>query len=247
MELNKVIGKGAQATVYYSEPYAIKVYREGYDKIGVFYEALISSIIEVTKLSVPKIYEVLNIKNQMAIKMDYINGISLFDCILKDEDNTVRYMENMVKLQKEIHSKNITLPSSLKDRLKEKIEANKELSKTQTEEILKLLNELPDGNELCHGDFHGYNILVREEKYWIIDWVDATCGCSDGDACRTYMLYAMHCPELSELYLNLYCRETGKERNKILEWLPVAATARLCETIPNEKEKLMEWIHSALK
>lgn len=247
MKLDKVIGKGAQATVYGSGKYAIKVFNETCDKTGVFYEALVNSIIENIDLPVPKTYEVLNINNQMAIKMDYIKGMSLFDCIFKDEDNIMIYMESMVKLHRDIHSKKASVPFSLKGRLKNKIIDNKELSITAKEKILNILSGLPDGNELCHGDFHGYNIMVDNDKYWVIDWVDSTYGCADGDVCRTYMMYMLHAPEQGEIYLDLYCKEAGKEKDKILEWLPVIATARLSENINNEREKIMEWISSYIE
>jgi len=243
VELNKVVGTGAQATVYSSGKYAIKLFNENYNKTDVFYEALINSIIENTELPVPKTYEVLSIDNQMAIKMDYIKGKSLFDCILKDKNNIEVYFKQMVKLQIEMHSKKVYLPFSLKDKLKEKIQGNKNLSISQKEKVLTLLNNLPEGNELCHGDFHGYNILVCEGQYWIIDWIDSTYGCADGDVCRTYMIYSLYAPELAEIYLNLYCKETSKERERILAWLPVIATARLSENITNEEEKIMAWIN----
>ncbi len=247
MKLNKVVGTGAQATVYCSGKYAIKLFKENYSKTAIFYEALINSIIENTELPVPKTYEVLNIGKQMALKMDYIEGISLIDCILKDRDNTETYLKKMVRLQVEMHSKKISLPFSLKDRLKNKIQGNKDLSVTKKEKMLTILNELPEGNELCHGDFHGYNILVCDGEYWIIDWVDSSYGCADGDACRTYMIYSLYAPELAEMYLTLYCKETGKEREKILAWLPVVATARLSENIANEEKKIMSWINDDFK
>ena len=247
MELNKVVGTGAQATVYSSGKYAIKLFNENYNKTDVFYEALINSIIENTELPVPKTYEVLSIDNQMAIKMDYIKGISLFDCIFNDKDNIEVYFKEMVKLQVEIHSKKVSLPFSLKDKLKAKIQGNKNLSRDLKEKMLILLNDLPEGNKLCHGDFHGYNILVCEGEYWIIDWIDSTIGCADGDACRTYLLYSLYFPELSEMYLMLYCKETGKEKERILAWLPVLAAARLSENIGNEEEKLMALINGNIK
>jgi len=246
VELNKVIGTGAQATVYSCGKYAIKLFKENYNKTDVFYEALINSIIEKTQLHVPKTYEVLSIDNQMAIKMDYIKGDSLFDCIFKDKDNIEVYFNQMVKLQVEIHSKKVYLPFSLKDKLKDKIQGNKNLSITHKEKMLTLLKELPEGNELCHGDFHGYNIIVYEEEYWIIDWIDSTIGCADGDACRTYLLYSLYFPELAEMYLMLYCKETGKEKERILAWLPVLAAARLSENIGNEEDKLMAMINSSI-
>ncbi|WBW95702.1 phosphotransferase [Oceanirhabdus sp. W0125-5] len=247
MELDKVIGTGAQATVYSSENYAVKLFKENYNKTDVFYEALINSIIENTQLRVPKTYEVLSIDNQMAIKMDYIKGESLFNCIFKDEDSTEAYMKQMIRIQLEIHSKRVYLPFLLKDKLKNKIQGNENLSIAHKENMLTLLNDLPEGNELCHGDFHGYNILVCEGEYWIIDWIDSTTGCADGDACRTYLLYSLYFPELAEMYLMLYCKETGKEKERILAWLPVLAAARLSENIGNEEEKLMSIINDTIK
>jgi len=247
MELNKVVGTGAQATVYCSGKYAIKLFKENYDKPAIFYEAFVNSIIEYTELPVPKTYEVLSIDKQMAIKMDYLEGVSLIDCILKDPNDTAVYFEKMVKLQVQMHSKKILLPFSLKDRLKDKIQGNENLSITHKEKVLMLLNELPDGNELCHGDYHGYNILICGGEYWIIDWVNSTYGCADGDACRTYMIYALYSSELAEMYITLYCKEAGKERKKILVWLPIVAAARLSESFPDEKEKLMDWINGDFK
>jgi aminoglycoside phosphotransferase (APT) family kinase protein len=242
MKLEKLIGTGAQAKVYLYEDYAIKVFVSNYDKISVFYETLIASIIENTGLPVPKVYEVLNIDNQMAIKMDYIKGDSLMDRLLNNTENFEAYIEKMVKIQVSIHSTNISLPISLKSKLKERIEKNTKLSDSKNDRVLKLLKDLPDGNELCHGDFHGYNILLDGDKYSIIDWVDASVGCSDGDACRTYLLYKLHASELAEVYLDTYCRETGKDKEDIMAWLPVLASARLTENVKEEEENLISMI-----
>lgn len=247
MELNNIIGVGAQATVYSLGKYAIKLFKENYDKSNVFYEALINSMVENIGIHIPKVYEVLNIEKQIAIKMDYIKGISLFDAIYKDIENVSLYVDQMVKLQIEINSKKILLPFSLKDKLKYKIKQNDELTDTQKNKLLEQLNKLPDGNELCHGDFHGNNILICEEKYWVIDWIDATYGCADGDACRTYMIYYLYARELAEIYLTLYCENTRKTKDRILAWLPVIAGARLSENNSNEKEMLLSLINDSCK
>jgi tRNA A-37 threonylcarbamoyl transferase component Bud32 len=243
VELNEIIGTGARATVYRSGEYAIKLYNEGYDRTAVFYEALINSIVEGTKLHIPSVHEVLNINNQMALSMDYLKGISLMDCIINDMENATRYVDDMVKLQIDIHSRKVWLPFSLKDRLRRKIASNQDLRDEKKNVILESLDKLPDDNALCHGDFHGYNILSCHGQYWIIDWVDSTSGCADGDACRTYMIYLFYAPELADLYLKSYCKHSGKEKGQILMWLPVIAAARLSENIPKEKEKIMQLIN----
>lgn len=248
MELDKVIGCGNGATVYRHGEYAIKLFEENYDKTFIFYEALVNSIIEKVDLPIPKVYEILNINGQLGIKMDYIHGSSLIDYILEDIENIEIYIEKMVKLQIEIHSKDASiLTCSFKDKLRDKIRGNSNLSEVIKDGVFDVLEELPEGSELCHGDLHGYNILVSNDEYWVIDWIDSSRGCADGDVCRTYLIYLYHAPEIAELYLSQYCKETGKDRERILEWMPVVAAARLCENVPNEKEWLISKVNCSIK
>ncbi len=244
VKLSNIIGRGAQATIYLMGEYAIKVFKENYPKRSIFYEAYLNSVIEFTDLMVPKVHEVINVNNQLAIKMDYIQGKSLVDCIQESPEKLTEYINTKADLHIEIHSKKPRLPFSFKDILRTKIVNNHKLNEEQKDKFLNKLKELPEGDTLCHGDFHGYNILVNKRGLWVIDWIDASYGSPLGDVCRTYLIYQLHAEELAELYLNTYCHKTGIERAKILEWLPVMAAARISDNIPNEEEKLMELINS---
>jgi aminoglycoside phosphotransferase (APT) family kinase protein len=50
------------------------------------------------------------------------------------------------------------------------------LSQETKSTILASLGELPNGNVICHGDFHPKNVLITTEGPVIIDWADATLG-----------------------------------------------------------------------
>ena len=55
---------------------------------------------------------------------------------------------------------------------------------------------MPDGNRLCHGDFHPGNILVTKHGPIIIDWMTASKGTACGDVARTsVILEAAQAPE----------------------------------------------------
>lgn len=244
VNLENKIGTGAQADVYLHENKAIKVFKQGYSKANIFYEAMVNSIIEETGLPIAKVYEVLNIEDKVAIRMEYIEGITLQECILADIDNIYKYIDTMVDLQMKIHSKNTYLPLGLKDKLRERISGNMSMDESKRSRLLKILDKLPEGNSLCHGDFHGYNIIKHGDEYYFIDWIDAAVGCADGDACRTYMLYLFHSPEMAEIYLKAYCAKAGKSREDILGWLPVVAAARLRENNEEEKEKILSIIEN---
>lgn len=244
MNLEIKIGTGAQANVYLYKNIAIKVFNHGYDKASVFYEAMITSLIENVGLPIAKAHEVVYIKDKIAIKMDYVEGVTLNEWILADNDNVNKYVDIMVDLQIEIHSKNIHMPISLNNKLKEKITGNMDINESKREKLLKVLDRLPEGNSLCHGDFHGNNIMKTDNQYYIIDWIDATNGCANADVCRTYMLYLFYYSEIAELYLETYCTRTGKSKKDVLEWLPIIAAARLCEKNEEEKEKIFSLIQN---
>lgn len=244
MNLDIKIGEGAQAEVYLYNNNAIKVFKENYNKAFVFYEAMITSFIENSGLPIAKVHEVLKIDNKIAIKMDYIEGHNLNECLLSDIDNAKSYIGTMVDLQIDIHSKNLKLPLTLKDKLKEKISGNMIIDSNKRNKLLEILNKLPEENSLCHGDFHGNNIINNCDGYYVIDWIDATNGCASADVCRTYMIYSFYSKELANMYLETYCTKSKRPPKDILDWLPVVAAARLSENNENEKKLILELIEN---
>ncbi|WDV48006.1 aminoglycoside phosphotransferase [Clostridiaceae bacterium M8S5] len=238
MHLDKKIGTGAQADVYLHDNKAIKLFKKGYSKSQVFYEAMINSIVENIEIPVASVHEVLKIDGRFAISMDYVQGVTLYELFEKDNVNPNKYIEIMVDLQIKVQSQKVVLPVKLKDRLKNQIIENKEIDKYKKQNIIELLGSFDEGDNLCHGDFHWYNIIKGKKDFYVIDWIDATVGCKEADACRTYMLYLFHCSEYAQVYLSTYCEKTGKDKDDILKWLPVIAAARLNGGFEEEREKI---------
>lgn len=247
--LDKLIGKGAQADVYAVDNKAIKVFKEQCSKTEVFYEALINSMVESLNLPVPKIYEVIQIENKMAIVMDLIEGTSMQQVILNDMNNLALYIDKIIDLQIKIHSINISVPGfpTMKDRLKQRISQSPILDNSQKENLQGLLNGFDFGTSLCHGDFHFMNLIKTDQNIVIIDWVDTTSGSPEADLCRTYLLYELHSPKgFADIYLDVYCKKTNKKRGDILKWLPIIAGARLTEKNESEKGQLLQLVEMEL-
>lgn len=247
--LGKLIGKGAQADVYAVDNKAIKVFKEHCSKIEVFYEALVNSVVESIDLPVPKIYEVIQIENRMGIVMDLIEGISMEQVILNDLNNLEFYLDQIIDLQIKIHSINIQVPGllNMKDRLEQRISQSPILNNSQKKSLHGLLNGFDFGASLCHGDFHLMNLIKTDQNIVAIDWVDATYGSPEADLCRTYLLAELYSPEgFADIYLDLYCQKTNKQRKDILKWLPVIAGARLTERNESEEERLLQWVEMDL-
>jgi aminoglycoside phosphotransferase (APT) family kinase protein len=124
------------------------------------------------------------------------------------------------------------------------------------EAALKVLDNLPSGDRLCHGDFHPYNVLLSPRGPIVIDWNNAHIGNPIEDVARTRLMFSGL--EVSEpaLYAGVapFCRayleryfELVPERaeSELDDWLPVVAAVRLCDHVPELEEWLLKQIRSA--
>ena len=69
--------------------------------------------------------------------------------------------------------------------------------KRAKKELLDTILDMPDGDRLCHGDFHPLNILGNTFDPLIIDWLDAGRGDPAADVCRSYLLLELHAVEIA--------------------------------------------------
>jgi aminoglycoside phosphotransferase (APT) family kinase protein len=219
----ELVGHGAQAAVYARGDVAVKVYNPGYGKEHVFYEAAVMGFVEGTGLVTPRPIEVLSVAGQMCLKMSRITGQS-FDAVFAGDPGRAReLMDDLVRLQMEIHDKQIPFPISLKHRLRDRFRFSANLDPARQQALLAMCDSMPDGDALCHGDFHPANILVDNGVYGVIDWIEAAKGDALVDASHSYMAIGISSREWADLYLERYCAASGAEREDILRWLPVQA------------------------
>lgn len=240
----ELAGRGAQADVYARNDVAVKVYRAGYPKAYAFYEAMIMSYIEAADLPAPKVYEVLRVNGQMAVRMSRVMGRSLNAIMAEKPEKVPEIIDKIIELQRQTHAKRIFLPIRLKDKLRILISGNAALDANLKKDLLASLEKLPEGDALCHGDFHGDNILCHNGTYAIIDWIDASTGCALGDACRTCLDYSLENRSLADLYLDRYCAATGSKKEDVLLWLPVQAGSMLGEVPDKYNKRLWECMES---
>lgn len=164
------------------------------------------------------------------------------------------YARRMAALQAGVHA--IPGPAGIplqRDRLGWKIRAARSLPEPTREKALVLLDRMPVGAQLCHGDFHPENILVDGQRETIIDWVDASTSSPLADVARTTILLLgavdagqKHRPlirELLHLFHSLYLRHYfslrpgGEEEYR--RWLPLVAAGRVSEGISDQEAWLI--------
>jgi hypothetical protein len=84
----------------------------------------------------------------------------------------------------------IRAPENLPDqkRRKRRIESLADVPSALRTAVLRELDRLPDGEALCHGDFHPDNVMLCSTGPAVIDWPNATRGDACGDFARSSVM-----------------------------------------------------------
>ena len=205
--------------VYLSDPY--EYVEQAYKRQKFVYEAGVPA---------PAVYGIKKISDtETAIEMEYIDGkplVSMYDG--KGDAALTEAMRVMVKLQCRMNAVDASGLPDLTDFYVHEITATPYLTAPLKETLLALMKSLDKGkSNLCHGDIHPHNIMYNGDKFYIIDWEDASKGDPAADACMSYFYSlrwsAKDKKDSAEQYLRLFCEESGIPRDDILAWLPVIA------------------------
>ena len=242
MNLDKIIAVRTNKTIYRDGDKCLKVFSEDYSKADVLNEALNQARIEETGLNIPKIREVTVIDGKWAIVYDYIKGDTLAELMNKHPEKEDEYLELLVDLQMEVHSKKSPLLNKLKDKMNRKI-SESALDATTRYDLHTRLEGMPKHNKVCHGDFNPSNIIITEDNTpYIIDWSHATQGNASADVARTYLLFVLAGKEeAAKKYMNLFCKKSDTARQYFEKWLPIVAASQSVKGKPEEKEILLKW------
>ncbi|MFN4210158.1 MAG: phosphotransferase family protein [Devosia sp.] len=246
VKLGQRLGAGLVAEVFEWGADVIKLYQRGQGKEQVFREAATLAMLEQGPLPVPRVRGVLETDGRWGMVMSRAPGRPIAAAMLEHPGQAPAMLDDVVRLQLRMHAEPGQFLPRLRDRLRGAIARAGQLSADEIKGTLQLLAGLLDGDRLCHGDFHPFNVMGTAEAPMIIDWLDATQGAPEADACRSYLLLLHTVPDVAATYLDAYVRLSGRPREAILAWLPVLAAARLVEQVPSEHERLAALVRSAL-
>ena len=243
MKLDNIIAVRSNKTVYRDGDRCIKVFNEDYSKADVLNEALNQARIEETGLNIAKILEVTMVDGKWAIVLEYINGKTLAQLMEEDKDNRDKYIEQLVDIQLQIHSKTCPLLNKLKDKMNRKI-SETTLDATTRYELHTRLEGMPKHNKVCHGDLNPSNIIITEDGTpYIIDWAHATQGNASADAARTYLLFWLGGDtEGAKKYLELFCKKSNTAKQYVQKWMPIVAASQSVKGNEHERELLLSWV-----
>lgn len=168
-----------------------------------------------------------------------------------------KHAHSLAELQFRIHEKSTLGLPSYRDRLRHDIDETPHLTEVLRRKARDLLEQLPDGQNICHGDFHPENILITQRGPVVIDWMTACSGSPWADVARTSLILtigvraaANQIPLFLRIMARLYHRSylqkyrvlRADPENEMRRWMTLIAAARLNENIIPEREALIKLV-----
>ncbi|MBK8082804.1 MAG: phosphotransferase [Devosia sp.] len=243
--IGALIGVGRAAEVFAHGAGVLKLYRDPGAKPQAFREAAALALVEAAGLPTPRVLGVGQFRGRWGLVMSRAPGPSFGDALLADPAQLPRYLAALVGVHERIHRAAGSGLARLKTRLAAALERAEGLDAATRADLGDRLAALPDGDRLCHGDFHPMNVMGPPEAPVVVDWLDATEGPPAADLCRTWLLLRLAAPPAFTAAWLAAAAPDPVRRAALAAWLPILAAARLAENVPDETEALLALAHGA--
>jgi aminoglycoside phosphotransferase (APT) family kinase protein len=211
---------------------------------------------------VPEVYELTEFAGRPGLVMERVQGPDLLTALAKRPWRVIRTARVCGQTHARLHDAPAPpeLPR-LRALLGEHISSSPALSDELRSLSLEELSRLPDGDRICHGDFHPGNLLLGPGGPLVVDWTGASRGDPMADVARALLLLRLgelppDAPRMLKLldgagrrllrrgYLRAYARAAPFDRQRVERWQPVLLAHRLTEGIEAERAGLLDLLET---
>ncbi|MEX1254874.1 MAG: phosphotransferase [Dehalococcoidia bacterium] len=252
------IAAGREAEIYAWEGGAVlRLLRNPQAEAQIEWERPAMAAARAAGVSVPAVLGVTTVQGRPGLIMERVEGVDFLTVIGKRPLEIFRLAPLAGELHAATHG--VVAPDnlpSLKGVLRRRIAQSGLVPEGVGQFALSILEALPEGDRLCHGDFHPGNVIGTERPV-IIDWTNVTRGDPDGDVARTNLMSRMgSLPPgtpltlrigalfgrgiMRVLFLRAYRRSRPVEMAAVDRWEVPVAAARLADNIPEERGALLK-------
>ena len=175
----ELIGKGSNGTVYRDDEQVIKVYSDDADLSVIKREAEASKTILALGLPAVIAYDVVKVGNCYGAVFESIVTDSLAHTLRDHPERFDELSDEYVQLYSDIHHTEAKKDQFIfvKDIYRKYIQDCSDwYEEAELLRLLDLVDGLPDGDVILHGDFHAGNIMMGDEGLLMIDMADVSYG-----------------------------------------------------------------------
>jgi len=258
-----MIGRGRSAELFaWGKGKALKLFYPGWSLAAAEAEARAAQRVYESGLRVPAVEGTIEVDGRPGIIYQRVEGPAMLDSLPTQPWAVIHFARLLAELHTDMHTRRAEGFPSQREYMLKQIQSASSLTDQKKQAVLKILDKLPDGDALCHGDYHPANVLLAKEGPFIIDWPLAAHGNPIADVARTSLLLTMGAMQsgtpgrwLMEMgrnlfhhfYLERYMRLRSISSQQIAAWRVPVAAARLGEGLEEETDNLLNVIDSALQ
>ncbi len=203
----------------------------------------------------PDVLDVVVVDGRPAIVFEFVDGPSMWQLMSADPASIPTLVRDFVAMQRRIHRLGVPdVFPGLVDRMGAKIGEVDVVSQADRDTAIDMVERLPRGAALLHGDLHPGNVLMASGGMTVIDWFDASVGHPVADVMRSALLVGAegltdrrHVPGATDAQLSVlhdaYVAELADlidvERDRLSAWRAVTALGRIAERTDDDDDVLV--------
>ena len=254
------LGSGREAEIFaWSDSEVVKLYRDALHRPWAEHERAAMQAARAAGGPVPAAGDIVELNGRPGLVMERADGPDMLSDIERRPWRVFTYGAVMARAHAALHR--AQAPASLeplRERLRRHIET-RGVPPTLRVMAVEALAPLPDGDRLCHGDFHPGNLIMTAGGPRVIDWPNAARGDPAGDIARTLMTLRLgEVPPGTPAYIRVLAgigrdalirgyrttcyRQSAVDPGDVHAWMLPVAIHRLTEGIVEERERLVALI-----
>jgi aminoglycoside phosphotransferase (APT) family kinase protein len=235
----------------------IKLFHADRPTQAVERERSIAEVLNTLSLPIPRYDGARRVADRDGLIFERIDGGSMLSTFVRRPWQVAWLARQLAEIHFGLHAQSAPELPRQRKYLRVMIERAPGLPELTRFSALERLERLPDGDRLCHGDFHPDNVVLSRRGFIVLDWMTATCGVPAADVARSLLLLEIGAlpadtPRLvaavtnalrrvfARQYWRRYAALSGLQRADLVAWhLPLLA-ARLNEAPPkHERERVL--------
>ena len=264
-ELRK-IAEGREAEIFeWEDGTVLRLMRSNYGPESVELQARALRAARDAGVSVPIPGDTTIVEGRHGLVMERIDGPDLLTLMGTKPWHIWSAGKTSGRLQASLHEvvAPVGLPN-LKASLRQRIERSDRVPPEMAKFALAFLAELPDGDRLCHGDFHPGNIIQAKDRDVVIDWSNVVVGDPSADLARARLLIRLGEPPPGAPFLvrtlavvgrgalgvairSGYRQRRSVDEDLVRRWEVPVMTHRLTEYIEEERPNLLKLLRERLR
>ncbi len=196
--LGAKIGEGITADVHAWAPgQVVKLFKPGVSPRHGRHEARITHAAFAAGVPVPQVFDEVELDGRFGIVMSRLDGPALVQLLLAGDVTAEQVGTILATLYLSVHN---APPPPGAISLRDWVATASRLSRDILPEhiaagVLALIDRLPPGDGLCHGDLHPGNVIVTADGPRIIDWACALRASAVFDIARAHISLSELVPE----------------------------------------------------